>query len=232
MIKTSLKADIKVISREPILLLFMVLPVIMFIVFRGIISFGEVYLYKLTNIVLWDYYGYILAGILLITPSMLGTVAGFLMIDERDIKINELISVTPIGYIGYIVNRLIIPFVGSFIYTFCAYYILNLFFISNLLLIYIAILLGLQGIFISFILYRVADDKVKGLTYAKGLNVFIVFAMADLINIPWVIYIAVTTPFYWIIRLIVDENKLGAILISAIVHIVYTTVLVWLGKRV
>ena len=102
MIKTSLKADIKVISREPILLLFMVLPVIMFIVFRGIISFGEVYLYKLTNIVLWDYYGYILAGILLITPSMLGTVAGFLMIDERDIKINELISVTPIGYIGYI----------------------------------------------------------------------------------------------------------------------------------
>ncbi|QUH25908.1 hypothetical protein [Serpentinicella alkaliphila] len=230
MSRTSFKADMKIILREPILLLFILLPLLIALIFKALINFGEVYVYTFTGIVLENYYGYILTGVFLITPSMLGTVTGFLMIDERDVKINELIGITPIGYSGYVMNRLIIPFFGSIIYTLYSYYLLNIYKISFVILGYIAVLLGLQGILVGLILYKIADDKVKGLTYSKGMSIFTVLAMADLINNDFIIYIASITPFYWITRLIIDGNKAYSVTMAAIVHLIYFLIIVWLGK--
>lgn len=229
--RTSFKADIRMIIREPILLLFMVLPVFIFVVFKLLIKIGAPIIYTTLNITISNYYGYILTGVLLMTPSMLGTVAGFMMIDERDARISELISITPIGYRGYILNRLGIPFIGSVFYTIVAYYFLNIYYLNPFLLGYLSILLGLQGILIGFILYIIADDKVKGLTYAKGMSIFTVLAMADLIRIPWVIIIAGFTPFYWITRIVMDHNKALPIIVASVVHGIYLMITIRAIKK-
>lgn len=221
-----LKADMKMIVREPILVLFMLLPVLIFTVFKAVTVFLVPLLDGLTGFDLTPYYGYVLAGALLMTPGMLGTVAGFLMIDERDASIFELMSITPAGYSGYIANRLLIPFVGGMFYTIAGYHALGIYPVGLPTLLYIAILAGADGMMIGLLLFRLADDKVKGLTYSKGLGAFTALAMADLLKMPWISGLAALTPFYWINRLINNPDGVRTVVLAAIVHAA------WLGLAV
>ncbi|MBS4535077.1 hypothetical protein GOQ29_05515 [Clostridium sp. D2Q-14] len=215
---TSLKADFKMMIREPLLILFMFIPIFIFVVFKLLIVFFVPVLYNMTGFNLENYYGYVLSASLLFTPNMLGAVVAFLMIDERDAKIYELMSVTPLGSVGYICNRLVIPFILSIIYTFIGYYILNIFYIPTFTLALISILLGIDSIIIGLLLFTVADDKVKGLTYAKGFGVFTILALIDLLKLPWASFLGALLPFYWVTRLVNDSSNIILVLKSVVIH--------------
>ena len=219
----SLKADFKLITRDPILMLFMFLPVLIFTIFKSFIIFLLPMFNNVTELDFSRYYGYILSGTFLLTPSMLGTVVGFLMIDERDNNILRLMSITPVGYSGYITNRLFIPFFFCIVYTIMGYHIMNIFYLPYIKLLYIAILAGLEGILIGLLLFKLADDKVKGLTYSKGLSVFTVLALIDLFNNPWLSTLGSVFPSYWITKLITNSSEAYIFFLAAFVHIV------WLG---
>ncbi len=216
----SLKADLKMIVRDPILALFFILPLIISFTFKLLVIFLTPVIYDSFSLDLTPYYGYILAFSILVTPLMLGTVSGFLMIDERDSRIQELIKITPIGYRGYLTNRLMLPFFGSIVYALAAYFILNIYDIGLLQLLLICFLSGLQGIIVGYILYRLAADKVQGLTYSKGFGIFNILALADIFEIRWVSMIAALTPFYWITRLIVNYS-MNTVLMAITVHMLY-----------
>ena len=215
---TALKADFKLIAREPILVLFSLLPILIFIVFKTVILFVFPFIYDVSGFDFSKYNGYILIIALLLAPGMLGTVTGFLMIDERDSRIYELMSITPTGYAGYITNRLLIPFLGGIIYTFIGYYFLNIYEVSLPMLIYISILGGLEGVLMGLLLFKLADDKVKGLTYSKGLSGLMVFAFADLLRIEWFTILSAFSPFYWISKLVHNPNGVVSIMMAAVIH--------------
>ncbi|TCK98678.1 fluoroquinolone transport system permease protein [Natranaerovirga hydrolytica] len=218
----SFEADIKTIIREPVLILFFIMPIFIFLIFKALLIFGEPVLLEMTGFDLSQYYSYVLGVTFLISPMMLGTVAGFVMIDERDAKIYELIAITPIGYVNYMVNRLLFPVVGSFLYTILAYNILNVYTLNRFVLLLISIFISIQAIIMGLLLFNLADDKVKGLTYSKGFGTFNLLALADLINNRWVVLVASATPFYWIVRLI-KYYDVKTIVMSVVIHIV------WLG---
>jgi len=226
-----LRADLKLIFREPILIIFTVLPVFIFLIFKLILIYGAPIIYRLTGVDLSSYYGYILALGLLMTPSMLGTVSAFLMIDERDAKIYELISITPVNYKGYIKNRLVLPLGGSIIYTFIGYFILDIFYLSPPVLIYSALICGLGGVLAALLLFSLAQDKVQGLTYSKGLSILAMLAIADIINISWLSKIAALTPFYWITRMINSHGDLLTALMSIIVPVLWIAAVVKVSRR-
>lgn len=216
--RTAVRADLKMIIREPILILFLLIPIFIIVVFKFMAIYLPPIIFKFTGIEVSTYYGYVLAFTFMLTPGMLGTVAGFLMIDERDNRIYELMSVTPSGYKGYILNRLMIPFSSGIVYTFLCYYVLNIFHLDFMLLLYIAILGGIEGVIIGLLLFKIAEDKVKGLTYSKALSSLTVFALADVLKTQWVSVIAALSPFYWIVRLITYPVGVMQLIISITVH--------------
>lgn len=227
---THVKADFKQIIREPVLILFMIIPLFIFIVFKTLIVFLFPFILELTGFEISKYFPYVLTVSFLMTPQMLGTVAGFLMIDERDSNIYELMSVTPLGYSGYITNRLLIPLVFGVVYSVIGYYILNIYNLSIPLIIFIGILMGLEGTIASLILFNLADDKVKGLTISKAMGVFPLVALADLLEIKWISIASNFFPYYWISKIIIEPSSFYNILMASIIHIVWLIVIVKIGK--
>lgn len=223
---TSLSADMKTISRDPVLILFMLLPTLIIGVFKLIILYAMPLVHEITGFDSDPYIGYFISFLIMMTPVMLGTVAAFLMLDEKDNKIYELMSITPMGYSGYIANRLLIPFLGSLFYSIIGYYVMNVFHLNILLVLFVSILTGIDSILVALLLFKFAEDKVKGLTYSKALGAFAVLALADLFKVYWLNIIALFNPLYWIVRLITTPFEISTIFAACVVHLFYLAILV------
>lgn len=211
-------ADIKRVFREPILLLLIVVPVFTVIFVKLIIAFGASLLLKETGFDLSLYNGYVLSVGLLMSPTTLGAVVGFIMIDDRDESIVQLMSITPMGYSGYIVNRLLLPFILSIVYSVFTYLVLGIYTLGFLKLLYISILIGIESIMIGLLLYSFSDNKVKGLTNSKAMSGLILPSLADLLKIRLVTVIAGFVPFYWISSLILKPDTALNLLLPLVVH--------------
>jgi len=229
--QNALKADFKLIFREPILIIFMILPLFIIGIVKLLVTYGVPLLLQYTGFDLLPYYGYVLAMTFLMAPFMLGTVCGFLMIDDRDARIFELMSVTPLGYLGYIIMRSLIPFSTAFIYTLIGYYFIDIYYVPLVLLIYIAFLNSLSGVLIGLFLFTFAGDKVKGATYSKGLSMLNVLAVADLFGLTWLSVVGALTPFYWVVRLINTPFDIANLILAAMVHLVWLIIMYRLLRR-
>jgi fluoroquinolone transport system permease protein len=223
--QTAVKADLKLIFREPILILFMSLPLLIILIVKSFVVFGTPLLLQFASFDIAPYYGYLLALTLLMAPFMLGAVCGFLMIDDRDARLLELMSVTPLGYLGYIFMRALIPLSAAFVYTIIGYYVIAIVSIHFTLLVYIALLNSINGVLIAFFLFTFAEDKVKGIAYAKGLSMLNVLAVADLFNLPWLSFIGSLTPFYWVVRLINSPLTALNLFLAAVVHLTWLAIM-------
>lgn len=102
------------------------------------------------------------------------------MIDDRDARMFELLSITPLGYLGYILMRSLIPFSSAFLYTYVGYYFINIFSLDFALLTLIALLNAISGVTLGLLLFNYAGDKVKAVTFSKGLSLLNVLALVNL----------------------------------------------------
>jgi len=197
-IRQTLKSDLKHMIREPIIGLMFFVPILISIVFK----LADLYLVPVieTNfsVDIGLYYIYILSAIFIISADMIGVVIGFMMLDDKDGHILELISITPLGKNGYLINRLGFMSAFTFIFTFVSYFILNIVKIPFYTLVFIALMLSIISASIGLLLSSLATDKVKGLTYAKGLNFIVVFCFADLFYVEYIRIISAIFPTYWI----------------------------------
>jgi fluoroquinolone transport system permease protein len=219
--QTAVKADFKLIRREPILVLFMFLPLFILVLTRLMVQYGTPLLLEYAGFNLAPYYGYVLALSLLMAPFMLGTVCGFLMIDDRDARMFELMSVTPLGYLGYIAMRSLVPFSAAFVYTFIGYYLVGIVQVDIGLLTFIALLNAISGVIIGLVLFNFAGDKVKAIAFSKGLGLLNVLAVADLFELSWLSLLAAFSPYYWVVRLINDAATPFNLSATTLVHLAW-----------
>jgi len=212
------KNDLKQLYREPMMLLLFILPLIMAPLFKAILSFGVPIAlnYMTFNIAL--YHSYILSFALLLVPGMLGIVMGFMLLDDKDGRIIELLSITPLGTSGYLFIRLSFVALSSFIYVIYSYLVLQLFLVSIPVFIFISIYLAVFSAIIGLIFINLATDKVKGLTYAKGLNLMLLLILADLLHSPIISFIAGLFPSYWIYKIIESSGSLFSLFMGFIIH--------------
>ncbi len=218
--------DIKAVLREPIILLFCFIPFFIMLLLRFFVPILTGLLMDYLSFDLTHYYLYIFAGIFMMTPEMLGTVSGFLMLDERDGNIAQLMMVTPMGFKGYMLRRLRLPFLLAVVYSFIGYLMFGIYAISLKVLITVALLCGLQGVIFTLILSSLADNKVKGLTYAKGMSLLIVPAFADLFKVEWFSVLSLITPFIWVVRIIQENgNYYINTITGGLIHIIWLVVL-------
>lgn len=216
-----IKTDLKKLIREPMMALIFLFPLLLAVIFKLLLTFLVPWLSSLTGFDAVQNAPYILACALILNPGMLGVVMGFMMLDDKDNNITQLMSVTPLGLSGYIVMRLTFVFISTLIYTLYTYAVVGLHLIPIGTLLYLTLLLALYGSITGMILFSIATDKVKGLTYSKALNMLFVFALADLIHIPWVQVFASLFPTYWITKIITQPTDISVLGFGAAVHLIW-----------
>jgi fluoroquinolone transport system permease protein len=221
------KNDIKQIMRDPIMAIMMSAPVFTIILFKLMVIFLVPFINTLTGFDISPWYLYILAFVLLINSGMLGYVTGFMMLDERDENITELMSVTPLGRSGYLINRLSFASILSFIYSIAGFYVLSLVRLPLILVLFLSLLMAIYSAIIGLLIFHSADDKVKGLTIAKALNSLALFAFTDLFALKWLTVISWFFPPYWITMVIKAPESVLVSGIALLVHVGWLGVLVW-----
>lgn len=220
-----LRNDIRQIVRDPIMLVLIFVPLILIVVLKLLVVFLLPVLIRLTGFNPDPYYIYLLAFALLLIAGMLGIVTGFLMIDERDGNIAELMAVTPLGRTGYLINRLSFSALLSLVYSFLAIVVLNVCPVTLPVTITLTALMAMYTAIFGLILFNSADDKVKGLTFAKGLNALVFFAFSDLFGLKWLTILSWFFPPFWITTLLKNQGTPLPFVMALIVHLVWFALL-------
>lgn len=214
------KSDIKLLLRDPIMAMLLGVPLIIPVIFRLLIIFLLPWLNHRFGLDVTPYFPYILSMVMVMNPGLLGAVMGFMMLDDKDGNIIQLMAVTPSGKTGYILHRMSLVFILSFIYSIYSYWVLNILILNTIHLLYIALITPLFGCVVGLILFRFATDKVKGLTFAKGINILMIFVFADLWDNIWVQCISMLFPTYWTAQVIMHPSILNMVVCAGI-HIMW-----------
>ena len=196
-------------------------PLLIPVAFRLIITFLVPLIETHTTFVFKNYQHYLLTFVLLLSPMMLSIVIGFSMIDDRDNKIVELISVTPMSKSGYLFMRLGLVFAFVIFYSAYSYAVLGIYILQIITLLYLALLMCLYSGVMGLLLFSVATDKVNGLTYAKGLNAVALFAFVDLLDLKWLNILAGFFPPYWVTQIADNPQNILALTMCAVTSIVW-----------
>ncbi len=215
-----LKADLWTVLREPVMLLFMLVPLLVMIIFRFFLPIAQELLFIKVGFDIMTYNIYFLTLIFILSPFMLGTVSGFMMLDEKDCHVTELMLVTPYGFSGYLGGRLVSFIILSSIYVITGYYILGIMSLSPYVLAAIIILAAMECSIVSLLLFSLANDKVQGLTYAKGFGILMIPVFVDLLEISILDIVAYISPFFWVYKMI-ENPSIILFLISLVVHLLW-----------
>jgi hypothetical protein len=224
---TLFKNDIKQIMRDPIMAILLFAPLLLISVFKILEIFLFPFLAAKVGFDLIPYSAYILSFILLMNSGMLGIVTGFMMLDERDGNISQLLEITPLGRGGYLINRIAFASLLSIIYCLLSFAIFAQPMLPLFTIVLLSALLAIYTAIIGLLIFSGADDKVKGLTFAKGLNTLVLFAFTDLFALRWLTVLSWFFPPYWITLIIKTPHSLTIAGIALLVHVFWLGVLVF-----
>jgi len=219
-----LRSDLKQLSREPIMVLFALLSLVLILVFKGILTYASPVLYNYTGFNLMAYSKYVLVMAYLLHPLMLGTVTGFFMLDEKDGGIFDLLRVTPLGFKGYLINRLLLPCLLTVIYTIFTWIVLGQSHHSLWVLCPILLMALLQTTMVGIYIPQISDDKVKGLTNAKAVSALTLFGFLDLFGNRVISLFGYLTPQYYT-ALAVNESNSLLLLLGIGVHLCWMLII-------
>ncbi|PKP46728.1 MAG: hypothetical protein CVT94_13785 [Bacteroidetes bacterium HGW-Bacteroidetes-11] len=224
---TLFKNDIKQIMRDPIMAILLFAPLLLITVFKLLEIFLVPFLAAKLSFDLAPYSAYILSFILLMNSGMLGIVTGFMMLDERDGNISQLLEVTPLGRGGYLINRLTFASLLSIIYCFISIAVFDQPFLPFFTIVLLSALSAIYTAIIGLLIFSGADDKVKGLTFAKGLNTLVIFAFTDLFALSWLTFLSWLFPPYWITLIIKSPYSIAFASVGLLVHALWLGILIF-----
>lgn len=197
-----LKNDLKQIIRDPIMAILMVAPLLLIVAFKLMVLFLAPFILTRFGFDFSPWLNYLFVFVVMMCGALLGIVTGFMMIDDRDGKIAELMSVTPLGRGGYLFNRLLFAATLTVFYSILSYYVLDVVQLPPLALLVVFLLSSNYSIIIGLLIFSFADDKVKGLTFAKAINSLSLFAFTDLLGLKWLTVLSWFFPPYWITKVV------------------------------
>jgi len=213
----SFKSDIKFIVRDPMLLMATLAPIILIIILRLVFPLLSVFIYSKTGFNIDFYYSIIAITMITVIPMLFGMVYSFILLDENDTHILQVIAVTPAGKKNFLFMRMIVPVFISFCMVLISIFLTDP--VSSegwLRAVYISILLSLQAPFVFLFIGSLAGNKVEGLALAKLYGIFLAAVPLGLIlHQPWN-YFAFFSPLYWISWAWITSSQGESILYGAI----------------
>ncbi|QVK16767.1 ABC transporter permease [Mycoplasmatota bacterium] len=199
------------ISRDGMLIMILISPVLAGFFFRFGIPEIEKQLvnYLGQASVISDYYGLIDLFLVTMTPYMFCFAAAMTMLDEYDNNIINHLTVTPIRKKGYLISRLVIPTLLSFVASIFILLIFSLTSWSIVMVIIICFLTSFMSMSLSLIVFSFSKNKIEGMAVAK-LSGLVMIGLV----IPYFIdngtqYLFSFLPSFWIAKLMISPNYLS-----------------------
>lgn len=193
-----LQGDVKNSSRDSMLCMTLAAPVLMILAGRFLLPLLESFIREEWGYELAVHYPFISGFLLLLIPLLLGTLMGFLIVEERDMAMILYYSVTPLTRSGYILYRLSVPVVLGWILSLLMMWGVNLVLIPLPYIVLLSGLSSLEGSMIAMFLGSYARNRVESLALAKGLGIVLLAPVVGyVLPFPYHLFGGVLPP-YWI----------------------------------
>ncbi|HBV97119.1 MAG: hypothetical protein JL50_21375 [Peptococcaceae bacterium BICA1-7] len=208
-IYTLLLGDIKNIYRDTLLLVTVLAPFILAVLMKyGVPRISSLLMQK-TGFDLTPHYSFIMSYLIIFTPLMLGTLAGFIVLDERDENLLSYFSVTPLSKAGYLLYRTALPTAASFLFTFLALRFANLAGLNYTGLIPVVLMASLEAPVVALFLGAFAANKVEGLAYTKGLGILYIAPVIGYLVKSKLQLLAFIIPTFWVTKGFLESSQPG-----------------------
>jgi fluoroquinolone transport system permease protein len=225
-----LRVDAMNVSRDPILLIAIVMAVVSAIVFavaRGPVDAAALAAFGI------DPFSRYAAPVFLVLPAILiGWVTGFLLLEDRDDGVLLAVDVTPVGKLGFIAYRVTVTaLIGAAVTLVAMPLIVPQIAVIPALLLVVAV--AAEAVMAAVILPAIARNKVEGIALSKLTNIAAVIPLLAIIPSPWRLLGGIV-PTYWIGELLVGPASTPLWLIAAaivVTHAGWIAVLLWLMDR-
>ena len=183
----SFKADIKFVARDPMLLVASLAPFFMILLLRLGFPLLSEFVFRKTGFQLDNYYTLIAITIVCVIPLLFGMIYAFMLLDESDLHILQVISVTPAGKMNFLYMRMMVPVFLSFILVWLSIILTNPVMTEGWLrTIYISILLAIQSAFVLLFIGSLARNKVEGFALSKFYGIFLAAVpLGMILHHPW-----------------------------------------------
>lgn len=229
-IQAFLRNDARQIRTDPMLLASLFGPLALIMIVRFVFPWLSDWLQGQYGFILMNYDDFAVVFLILTICLLPGTLAGLLILDERDENMIAYYAITPFTRKGYFLYRLFLPSVLT-VSLGLLFILLSGIAMIRLESIYTIILLTLEAPCLALFLATFAANKVEGLALSKisGL-LFAGPIIAAFTPMPWQ-YLAVWIPSYWPAKVyllgVADEPlaALGAFSIGLIYHILLLKVM-------
>lgn len=190
--------DIKNIYREPMLIMSVAAPIILILIINFFIPWLNIFLKNRFNIEIDNYYKLIVSIFFTVTPFIIGVLGGLLILDEKEENIIMAYFVSPLGKKGYVLYRLLMPIILSFILMLVIVPFINIVDINFIKVIPVIFLTSLQAPIISLFMCSFGSNKVEGLTLTKIIGIIIFMPVVDyIVNVKYT-KICGIFPNFWV----------------------------------
>lgn len=226
-----LTGDFKNIFRDRMYFFILLSPLLMGLGFKVIIPLAEDLLSEHFAFSLQPHYSFIMAFALMLIPMVLGTLIGFMILEERDQGIISYFSVTPLSKTRYLIYKLIISMFLSIISSIFILYFLQLVEIKLLLTLPVLLLASLEAPLMALVIAAFADNKVEGFAFSKGSGIFYFAPLVGYLLGSRLRFLAGVFPTFWIpevfLTIYTDDFGLylGSLLAGFVVHLVFVYLL-------
>lgn len=200
-------SDFKNISRDPTLLLMLLVPFLIIAVVRFGLPFLNGYFPEIEN-----YNMEIIVFFALLNAVFPGFIVSFIFLDEKDLQLFPVIKVSPISLSGFIGIRMVFMIVFGFISSFLMLSLNNAYIFPIIQKVIISMLCALNVPILILLIISIAKNKVEGLTILKIATSSLAIPMLIFfIDSSWTRLLAVF-PSYSIYSFVLNQNYIECIL--------------------
>lgn len=212
--------DLKNIRRDSLLMWVPIIPFLLVLVLRWGLE-------PLTTLIelqagrdLVPWYPLIMSSFAVMLPAMIGTIVGFLLLDERDDGVLDALLVTPVSTGAWVGYRIAAPLAVAFALTLITYPLVGVTPLPLVDLAAAAALAAFGAPFMALFLASFADNKVTGFAMMKLMNAVQILPVVAYFVPPPAQLLFGIVPAYWpmkIVWLAADGRPYGVYLAAGLV---------------
>lgn len=216
--------DVKNIFRDRTLTIIFLMPVIIILLLRLVIP-------PLINKfpVLADYYTVIVALFCAATAVSPAFIVSFIMLDEKDENVLQVIRVMPLSPRVFVLYRILFIFLFGFIFSLLTIQFSALENFTLTAVVSVSVLFAMLAPTTALLIITFARNKIEGITLLKGINFIMMLPLLFFfVKSSWTVLLGVI-PVYWTYQLfyaIVHSSSYGLYgLVSILLHAIFLAVL-------
>lgn len=142
------------------------------------------------------------------TPVIFCFVAGMVVLEEHDERIDNYLTVTRLGRKGYLVSRIFIPSASAFVVSLVLLPIFKLTALTAAEIVLVSLTSALQGIIVVLMIIALSTNKLEGMAIAKASTLIILGAIVPYCMPTALQYVACFLPSFWMGKAVCNGNPI------------------------